>query len=313
MSIATMKSSQRVRIEENAFEETQIVESVSWDDLERYAASKAGGSSERHQSWRSHQHDSSRKDEESPGDLYELWRQEQNIIAARLDKELKSRWELDELIEEQLSRYQSHYFKTMVSTSLKDVSNLLMPTWISPHELAAVSWLGDWRPTSILDLVRILAAQNPNFSLSEASERVLSQLTREIRIEEAVIDEEYAEIQATCVLHLPFSPLCNAQSREEALGSVQELFGNINKVISKAQRLRFAFLYITKIRNVSDESKGMYKVLELVMKKLLNQTDTAEFVVVFAGIQDAIHQFGEQKKLKKQYPTVSFKGSGSSS
>ncbi|CAF2083293.1 BnaA06g10000D [Brassica napus] len=295
MSIATMKSSQRVRIEENAFEETQIVESVSWDDLERYAASKAGGSSERHQSWRSsHRHDSSRKDDESPGDLYELWRQEQNIIAARLDKELKSRWELDELIEEQLSRYQSHYFKTMVSTSLKDVSNLLMPTWIPPHELAAVSWLGDWRPTSILDLVRILAAQNPNFSLSEASERVLSQLTREIRIEEAVIDEEYAEIQATCVLHLPFSPLCNAQSREEALGSVQELFGNINKVISKAQRLR-------------------YKVLELVMKKLLNQTDTAEFVVAFAGIQDAIHQFGEQKKLKKQYPTVSFKGSGSSS
>lgn len=284
------------RFEENGFEETtHIAESVSWDDLERYAASKAGGSSERHQSWRSsHRHDSSRKDEESPGDLYELWRQEQNIIAARLDKELKSRWELDELIEEQLSRYQSHYFKTMVSTSLKDVSNLLMPTWIPPHELAAVSWLGDWRPTSILDLVRILAAQNPNFSLSEASERVLSQLTREIRIEEAVIDEEYAEIQATCVLHLPFSPLCNAQSREEALGSVQELFGNINKVISKAQRLR-------------------YKVLELVMKKLLNQTDTAEFVVVFAGIQDAIHQFGEQKKLKKQYPTVSFKGSGSSS
>ncbi|WZZ91679.1 hypothetical protein YC2023_120258 [Brassica napus] len=136
----------------SGFEETHIVESVSWDDLERNAASKAGGSSERHHSWRSHQHDSSRKGDESPGDLYELWRQEQNIIAARLDKELKSRWELDELIEEQLSRYQSHYFKTMVSTSLKDVSNLLMPTWIPPHELAAVSWLGDWRPTSILDL-----------------------------------------------------------------------------------------------------------------------------------------------------------------
>ncbi|CAF2045735.1 unnamed protein product, partial [Brassica rapa] len=27
-----------------------------------------------------------------------------------------------------------------------------------------------------------------------------------------------------------------------------------------------------------------YKVLELVMKKLLNQTDTAEFVAAFAGI-----------------------------
>lgn len=60
---------------------------------------------------------------------------------------------------------------------------------------------------------------------------------------------------------------------------------------------------------------GRYKVLELVMKKLLNQTDTAEFVVAFAGIQDAIHQFGEQKKLKKLYPAVPspLKGSGSSS
>ncbi|CAN8293308.1 unnamed protein product [Cochlearia groenlandica] len=282
------------RFEESGFEEAINEELVSWDDLERDAASKAGGSSERLQSWRHHQHESSRKGEESSGDLYELWRQEQNSIAARLDKELKSRWELDELIEEQLSRYQSHYYKNMVSSSLKDVSNLLMPMWLPPHELAAVSWLGDWRPTSILDLVRILAAQDPSFSLSESSERVLSQLIREIRIEEAVIDEEYAEIQATCVLHLPFSPLCNAQSQEEATRSVQELFGNIHKVISKAQRLR-------------------YKVLELVMKKMLNQTDTAQFVVAFAGIEDAIHQFGEQKKLKKLYPTVPMKGSGSSS
>ncbi|EOA36575.1 hypothetical protein CARUB_v10011752mg, partial [Capsella rubella] len=278
--------------EENGFEEPNNGEEVSWDDLEREAASNI--SSKR--TGRSHHHDSSRKGEELSGDLYELWRQEQNSIAARLDKELKSRWELDELIEEQLSRYQSHYYKSMVSTSLKDVSSLVLPTWLPPHELAAVAWLGDWRPTSILDLVRILAAQNPSFSLSESSERVLSQLLREIRIEEAVIDEEYAEIQATCVLHLPFSPLCSTRSHEEALRSVQELFGNIHKVISKAQRLR-------------------YKVLELVMKKLLNQTDTAEFVVAFAGIQDAIHQFGEQKKLKRLYPAVPspLKGSGSSS
>ncbi|CAH2037544.1 unnamed protein product [Thlaspi arvense] len=288
------RSMEAARFEQNGFEEANVEESVSWDDLERDAASKAGGSSERTQAWRSHQHDSARKGDEPAGDLYELWRQEQNSIAARLDKELKSRWELDELIEEQLSGYGSHYYKAMVSTSLKDVSNLLMPTWLPPHELAAVSWLGDWRPTSILDLLRILAAQNPSFSLSESSERILSQLLREIRIEEAVIDEEYAEIQATCVLHLPFSPLCNAQSQEEALLSVQGLFGNIHKVISKAQRLR-------------------YKVLELVMKKLLNQTDTAEFVVAFAGIQDAIHQFGEHKKLKKLYPAVPLKGSGSSS
>ncbi|CAN6816886.1 unnamed protein product [Brassica oleracea] len=161
-----------VKSEESGFEETHIVESVSWDDLERNAASKAGGSSERHHSWRSHQHDSSRKGDESPGDLYELWRQEQNIIAARLDKELKSRWELDELIEEQLSRYQSHYFKTM--TGVPHPFLTFHRNKIPPHELAAV-----------------------------------------------------------------------------------------------------------------------YKVLELVMKKLLNQTDTAEFVVAFAGIQDAIHQFLE--------------------
>ncbi|ESQ35275.1 hypothetical protein EUTSA_v10008365mg [Eutrema salsugineum] len=288
------RTADMARFEENGLEEPNYEESVSWDDLERDAASKAGGSSERLQARRPHQQDSSRKGDESPGELYELWRQEQNSIAARLDKELKSRWELDELIEEQLSRYQSHYYKAMVSTSLQDVSNLLMPMWLPPHELAAVSWLGDWRPTSILDLLRILAAHNPSFSLSESSERVLSQLLREIRIEEAVIDEEYAEIQATCVLHLPFSPLCNVQSHEEALRSVQKLFGNIHKVISKAQRLR-------------------YKVLELVMKKLLNQTDTAEFVVAFAGIQDAIHQFGEQKKLKKLYPAVPLKGLGSSS
>ncbi|XP_010476616.1 PREDICTED: uncharacterized protein LOC104755846 [Camelina sativa] len=282
------------RFEENGFEESNNGEEVSWDDLEREAASNI--SSKRSQAGRSHQHDSFRKGDELSGDLYELWRQEQNSIAARLDKELKSRWELDELIEEQLSRYQSHYYNAMVSTSLKDVSNLVLPTWLPPHELAAVAWLGDWRPTSILDLVRILAAQNPAFSLPESSERVLSQLLREIRIEEAVIDEEYAEIQATCVLHLPFSPLCSTRSHEEALRSVQELFGNIHKVISKAQRLR-------------------YKVLELVMKKLLNQTDTAEFVVAFAGIQDAIHQFGEQKKLKRLYPAVPspLKGSGSSS
>ncbi|KAL1203554.1 hypothetical protein V5N11_033415 [Cardamine amara subsp. amara] len=282
------------RFEENGFEEPNNGEEVSWDVLEREAASNV--SSKRSQSGRPHQQDFSRKGDELSGDLYELWRQEQNSIAARLDKELKSRWELDELIEEQLSRYESHYYMAMVSTSLKDVSNLVIPMWLPPHELAAVAWLGDWRPTSILDLVRILAAHNPSFSLSESSERVLSQFLREIRIEEAVIDEEYAEIQATCVLHLPFSPLCNTRSHEEALHSVQELFENIHKVISKAQRLR-------------------YKVLELVMKKLLNQTDTAEFVVAFAGIQDAIHQFGEQKKLKKLYPAVlsPLKGSGSSS
>ncbi|XP_019057929.1 PREDICTED: uncharacterized protein LOC104812514 isoform X2 [Tarenaya hassleriana] len=274
---------------EGGFEEQSTSERISWEDLERDAATNVGGSSERLSAMTLlHQHGSAKRGEELSGELYDMRRQEQNSIAARLDKELQSRWDLDELIEEQLSRYHSHYNLT-VPTSLKDVANLLTPTWLPQHERAAMAWLGDWRPSSILDLVRVLATHHPSFSLSETSKRMLSQLLREIRVEEAVIDEEYAEIQATCVLHLPFSPLCNVRSNGDALRSVQELFRNIQRVISKAQQLR-------------------YKVLEQVMKKLLKQTDAAEFLVAFASIQDAIHQFGEHQKLRKLFPNVPLKG-----
>ena len=40
---------------------------------------------------------------------------------------------------------------------------------------------------------------------------------------------------------------------------------------------------------------------------MLNQTDAAEFLVAFSGIQDAIHQFAEHKRLRKGPVTVSIK------
>ncbi|KAB2608599.1 S2-RNase [Pyrus ussuriensis x Pyrus communis] len=57
-----------------------------------------------------------------------------------------------------------------------------------------------------------------------------------------------------------------------SLASVQLEFKTIEKVFTKAQQLRF-------------------KALELVLKKVLNQTDAAEFLVAFEGIQEASHQF----------------------
>lgn len=35
------------------------------------------------------------------------------------------------------------------------------------------------------------------------------------------------------------------------------------------------------------------------MRKILNQTDAAEFLVAFEGIQDVIHQTALQQKVKK--------------
>ena len=170
-----------------------------------------------------------------------LWRQEQKNRAARLEKQLRARWELEELIEEQLNRFCAHYNQAMVPTRLKDVAQLLMPKW-PPQELASLTWLGDWRPSAMLDLVRGLACS----SLSSASylsdlmdnKQLLSKLVHEMHIEEAILDEEMAEIQATCILHLPFNPM-NNWSGGSALECVQSEFKKIEHVITKAQNLRF--------------------------------------------------------------------------
>ena len=52
-----------------------------------------------------------------------------------------------------------------------------------------------------------------------------------------VTDEEMAEIQATCILHLPFVSF-NIQSGGAALACVQLEFKKIERVITKAQQLR---------------------------------------------------------------------------
>ncbi|KAK6124887.1 hypothetical protein DH2020_041373 [Rehmannia glutinosa] len=185
--------------------------------------------------------------------------QEQRSGAARLKKQLKARWAIQKLIDEQLTRFQAHYNRAMVPTKMTDLAQLLMPKWIPAHELAALFWLGDWRPSTILELLRSLAHSlwDP-----DGVERALSQLINDIRIEEAVIDEEMTEIQSNCVLHLPFGPVNN-----EGSGPA-----------------------LTRVR---------MKALELAVKKVLSQTDAAEFLVAFVGIQDAIHDFSMKYKARK--------------
>nr|DAD27220.1 TPA_asm: hypothetical protein HUJ06_028688 [Nelumbo nucifera] len=220
------------------------------------------------------------------GEKYGQWRQEQRIRAARLEKRLKARWALEELIDEQLRRFDAHYNRAMVPSRLKEVAHHLMPKWTPPLEMASLTWLGDWRPSAILFLLRLLSSS----SSSSFSGRVLSRLIHETRIEEAVLDEEMAEIQANCILHLPFiGPKAN--NKGTALASVQFEFKKINRVITKAQRLR-------------------YKALELVVKKLLNQTDAAQFLVAFAGIQDSVHRFATQQRLRRGPVSLTIKALG---
>lgn len=126
-----------------------------------------------------------------------------------------------------------------------------MPGWAPPYELAAMSWLGDWRPSAILELVLGLvrsssssSSTSPSYADSPGAEQLLLQLKHEIRIEEQVLDEEMSEIQATCILHLPFGPM-NIKSSEYSLACVQSVFKTIERVITKAQHLRSKFTFLS--------------------------------------------------------------------
>lgn len=152
-----------------------------------------------------------------------------------------------------------------------------MPKWTPSPELATLTWLGDWRPSTILDLLRHLAHSSALESV--AIEVALPQLINEFRIEEAVIDEEMAEIQANCIFHLPFGPN-KAQKGESPMTCIQSEFKKIHRVITKAQNLRL-------------------KAMEMVVKKVLSRTDAAEFLVAFAGIQDLVHQWATQQKMRR--------------
>lgn len=117
-----------------------------------------------------------------------------------------------------------------------------MPKSVPAHELATVAWLGDWRPSAILSLLRSLAITSslplsPSLAGSAKTQRALSQLIHDIQIEEAIIDEEMAEIQATCILHLPFGRM-KKRPNGPPFASVQSEFKKIHAVIAKAQNLR---------------------------------------------------------------------------
>lgn len=116
-----------------------------------------------------------------------------------------------------------------------------MPKWTPPHELAALYWLGDWRPTAILDLIFGLAETSYLSDSGVIVERLLSQVVNDIRIEERIIDEELSEIRAKCVLHLPFGRKKRKQSGCSALSFIQKEFKKIERVITKAQQLRCTF------------------------------------------------------------------------
>lgn len=54
-----------------------------------------------------------------------------------------------------------------------------------------------------------------------------------------------------------------------------------------------------------------FKALELVLKKILNEIDAAEFLVAFEGIQDAVHQFAANRRFQKGPITMPVKALGS--
>ncbi|KAF6158186.1 hypothetical protein GIB67_014980 [Kingdonia uniflora] len=224
------------------------------------------------------------------GSLYGQWKQEQRLRASRMELHLNQRWSLDHLIEEQLSKFDAHYSRAMGPCRPKDVAQLLMPKCRLPLEMAALAWLGNWRPSAILSLLHSFTSQSTTSrSPPSEHERVLSQLIRETRIEEAVLDEEMSEIQTTCILHLPFSPA--NEKIGSKMASVHSEFKKIHHVITRTQKLR-------------------YTTLELVVKKLLNRTLAAKFLVAFAGIQDMVHEFAAYRSRQKGPITLTIKASG---
>ncbi|KAK9098701.1 hypothetical protein Syun_025746 [Stephania yunnanensis] len=215
------------------------------------------------------------------------WRQEQNLRAARMANYLSVRSALDDLINEQLSRFDAHYCRSMGECRLKDLPQLLMPKCRLPLEMAAFGWFGNWRPSSILSLLRGFSTL-----LGNRRETALAQLIRETHVEEAVLDEEMAEIQATCILRLPFSQMpSNASFGIESNSNLRCLyseFKKIHNVITKAQKLR-------------------YRTMELVLKKLSNQKQAAEFLVAFTGIQESTHEYAVRQTRHKGPVSVTIK------
>ncbi|OWM69618.1 uncharacterized protein LOC116200404 [Punica granatum] len=238
-------------------------------------------------------HDVSERGEDQTEESYELWRQEPKIGAVKLEEHfLRASCVLEELIEEELDRYRAKYTQPIDLTRLEDVAKFLMPDSAPPFQLASVGWLGDWRPTAMLALLMGLACSSASFSDPAGIERTVSELTREARIEEAIIDGELTEIQATCILNLPFAFIGTGNGLHGAASScVQAELQKIKRVITKAQQLRF-------------------KTLETVVRKVPNPSDAAEFLMAFERIEGALHQYAAHHELKRGGVTFSVKRLG---
>ncbi|KAI3761511.1 hypothetical protein L1987_51929 [Smallanthus sonchifolius] len=227
-----------------------------------------------------HQQDSPKLGERSSWRSYRPWKQERYHRSARLEKQLKV---LEDQIDKQVKRFQTQYARALNPTRPKDVAKLLVPSSIPPLELATLSWLGDWRPSSILGLLSSLTRSSPTLASSlthvGATEKAISQLIHDLRIEEAVIDEELTEIQANCILNLPFA-LAQEKPNGSTLDQVHSELKKVHHLIVKAHNFRT-------------------NALETVVKKILCQSDAAEFLVAFGGIQETVHQFSRDYKLRK--------------
>lgn len=194
-----------------------------------------------------------------------------------MEKHLRAPWFIEDLIEEHLNQ-----FRSTCPIPSDDVVELVVPSSAPPFEFASVGWFGDWRPSSMLNLLLVMSRSSTSFSEWEGHEWTVSELARGTRIEEAVIDEEMAEIQATCILNLPFA---FPGHHGDAPSSVRSELRKIRTVAAKAQKLRL-------------------RTLEEVVKRVLSPTDALQFLEAFERIREILHQFSAKHEFKK--PEVTF-------
>ncbi|MFS8000330.1 putative transcription factor TGA like domain-containing protein [Helianthus anomalus] len=189
---------------------------------------------------------------------YTPWRQETYHRSARLEKQLKV---LEDQIDKQVKRFQTQYSRASNPTRPKDVAKLLAPSSTPPLELATLSWLGDWRPSSILGLLSSLTRSSPTLASSlthaAATEKAIQQLIHDLRIEEAVIDEELTEIQANCILNLPFA-LAQGKLNGPTMDQVHSELKKVHRLILKAQNFRSNLIHIN---DILIKSRGTKRVV----------------------------------------------------
>ncbi|XP_072970243.1 uncharacterized protein [Typha angustifolia] len=202
------------------------------------------------------------------------WRAAQRASALRLERRLRARFALDDLVDAELARLRLHYHHHRhgkPSSSPREVSRLLFPPWNPPLFNAALSWLGDWRPSTILALIPSLAAASPSSSaltnLSPRAHRSISEAVKRLRAHEAVIESEVGKYQARCAVRMG--------SKEE----VMKEMGKMETVVRRANGLR-------------------YRALEVAVNDVLERTQAAEFLAAFAGVEVILHRTAERWRAR---------------